>query len=50
LAPVGLIVEPQTSGDVLHNSVVWEFWGYEWQDYAFALEDWTNDLKVLVAP
>jgi len=46
LAPVGLVLEPETQQDLLHNSVTWEFWGYEWQDYAISLNDWFNDLKI----
>lgn len=38
-APVDLIAEPQTDRDLLHNSVIWEYWGYAWQDFALALED-----------
>lgn len=50
LAPVGLVAEPLTDSELLHNSVLWEFWAYEWQDFAFALKDWNNELKVLFAP
>ena len=50
LMPEGLIEAPQTSKDVLHNAVIWEFWGYDWQDYAFALEDYVRDIKVTVTP
>jgi len=46
LAPVGLVLEPETQQELLHNSVTWEFWGYEWQDYAISLNDWFNDLKI----
>ena len=49
LAPVGLIAEPLTDSELLHNSVVWEFWAYEWQDFALGLEDFRDDLEVLVA-
>jgi hypothetical protein len=48
--PDDLVAEPQTSKDVLHNSVIWEFWGYDWQDYAFALEEYVRDIKVMVTP
>lgn len=50
LMPGDLVAEPQTSKDVLHNAVTWEFWGYDWQDYAFALEDYVRDIKVTVTP
>lgn len=50
LGPVGLIAEPQTETDLLLNSTVWEYWGYEWQDYGFSLEDWVEDLKILIEP
>lgn len=46
LAPVGLVMEPETQQELLHNSVTWEYWGYEWQDYSFALIEWLNDLKI----
>lgn len=50
LMPDNLVAEPQTSKDVLYNAVTWEFWGYDWQDYAFALEDYVRDIKVTVTP
>ena len=50
LAPVGLIAEPITDSELLHNSVIWEFWAYEWQDYAFSLEDYIKELSDLFAP
>lgn len=46
LAPEGLIEEPKTQKDLMHNAITWEFWGYEWQDYALSLESWIDDLKV----
>ncbi len=48
LMPEGLIAEPQTSKDVLHNSVTWEFWGYNWQEYALGLETYIRDIKIIV--
>ena len=50
LMPEGLIEKPQTSNDVLHNSVLWEFWGYDWQDYALDQEQYIDDLRVVVSP
>ena len=50
LMPDGLIEKPQTSNDVLHNSVLWEFWGYDWQDYALDQEQYIDDLRVVVSP
>ena len=50
LMPDDLVAEPQTSKDVLHNAVTWEFFSYDWQDYAFALEDYVRDIKVTVTP
>ena len=50
MAPVGLIDSPKTDSELLHNSVVWEFWAYEWQDFAFGLEDFRDDLEVLFTP
>jgi len=48
--PEGLIEKPQTSKDVLHNSVLWEFWGYDWQDYALDQEQYIDDLRVVISP
>jgi len=45
-----LIAEPITDSELLHNSIVWEFWGYEWQEHAFALEDLKDTIKMLIAP
>ena len=50
LMPEGLIENPQTSKDVLHNAVLWEFWGYDWQDYALDQEQYIDDLRVVVSP
>jgi hypothetical protein len=48
--PEGLIENPQTSKEVLSNSVVWEFWGYDWQDYALSQEEFIDDIKVKITP
>ena len=48
LMPDDLVAGPQTSKDVLHNAVIWEFWGYDWQDYALALEQYVRDTKIIV--
>ncbi|HQO79085.1 MAG TPA: hypothetical protein PLG17_11315 [Thermodesulfobacteriota bacterium] len=48
LMPENLIAEPQTSKDLLHNSATWEFWGYEWQDYALGLEKYIRNTKIIV--
>lgn len=51
LAPENLIENPQTSKDVLHNSVIFEFWAYEWQDYAMSLEDQIDGIRIeITAP
>ena len=50
LMPEGLIEAPQTSNDVLHNAVLWEFWGYDWQDYALSQEEYIDDIKVKIIP
>lgn len=50
LMPDNLVAEPQTSNDILHNSVIWEFYSYDWQDYAFALEEYVRNIKVTVTP
>lgn len=36
--PEGLIDQPRTEKDILHNSVVYEFAMYEWMVYSIALE------------
>ncbi|WP_332448085.1 hypothetical protein [Sphaerochaeta sp.] len=36
--PEGLIDEPKTEKDILHNSVVYEFAMYDWMVYSIALE------------
>ena len=48
LMPEGLIEKPQTSKDVLHNSAIWEFFSYDWQDYALALEKYVRNTKIIV--
>jgi hypothetical protein len=50
LMPEGLIENPQTSKEVLSNSVIWEFWGYDWQDYALSQEEYIDDIKVKITP
>ena len=50
LMPEGLIEKPQTSKDVLSNAVIWEFRGYDWQDYALSLERYIDDIKVKITP
>lgn len=46
LMPEGLIPEPQTAEEILHNSVLFEFWAYDWQDYAMALEAQIEGIRV----
>lgn len=48
LMPDSLIAEPQASKDLLHNSVTWEFFSYDWQDYALALEKYLRNTKIIV--
>lgn len=36
--PGGLIEQPRTEKDILHNSIVYEFAMYDWMVYAIALE------------
>lgn len=48
LVPDGLLADPQTDVDLLHNSVRFEFLMYDWQDYAIALEDYMQDVGVNV--
>jgi len=48
LMPDDLVAEPQTSKDVLHNAVTWEFFSYDWQDYALALEKYVRNTKIIV--
>ncbi len=50
LMPEGLMEKPQTSKDILNNAVIWEFWGYDWQDYALDQEKYIDDIVVLVTP
>lgn len=48
--PEDLIAEPQTDVDLLQNSVAWEYWGYDWQDYALSLEQHVMDIKDVIMP
>ncbi len=48
LMPENLIAEPQTSKDLLYNSATWEFFSYDWQDYALALEKYVRNTKIIV--
>lgn len=46
LVPAGLIDDPQSAADILHNSVVYEFAMYDWQDYATrGLEPYIDRIK-----
>jgi len=46
--PTNLVAEPMTDADLLHNSVQYEFSLYEWQDYANALNEYINQIRLLV--
>lgn len=37
--PIGLIAEPQTDVDLMHNSIEWEYWGLDWKRYALGYEN-----------
>lgn len=43
--PAGLIEEPMTDTDLLHNSVQIEFLLYDWQDYADALKSYMEHIR-----
>jgi hypothetical protein len=46
--PEDLVAEPQTDADLMHNSVRFEFLMYAWQDYAIALEQYIQAIRVHV--
>ena len=51
LMPDDLVAEPQTSKDILHNSVIWEFLFIRLAGLRVcALEDYVRDIKVTVTP
>jgi hypothetical protein len=46
--PVGLIDEPLTDADLLHNSVSFEFLLYDWQDYADSLAEYLGKIQEVI--
>lgn len=44
--PEGLIAEPQTVADILHNAATWKWWAFDWKDYATALEAQIDGIRI----